>query len=120
TVASFDPGGGRGPDIASRWDPDGALFLTVRTALDALLAELKLPRGEALVSAINIPDMFELLEHHGLRPVPVDVDPATLSPVPGAIEAAVGERTRLVMVAHLLGSRVDMHALHRELDAAGA
>ncbi|EDM76227.1 aminotransferase, DegT/DnrJ/EryC1/StrS family protein [Plesiocystis pacifica SIR-1] len=128
-VASSNPGGPSAEAIAQRWDPDGAVFLTVRTAWDALLAELATRPGpdpeagcpgEVVVTAVNIPDMFELLAHHGFVPVPVDIEPGTLAPAPGAIAAAVNERTRLCLVTHLLGSRVDMDAVFAELDSAGS
>lgn len=120
-LSSVRPAQTTARQVAARWDPSGeaAVFLTVRTAWDVLLTELALPPGEALVTAVNIPDMFELLEHHGLEPQPVDLDPSTLAPEPGALRDAIGERTRLVLVTHLLGTRVDMDTVHAELDAAG-
>ena len=43
---------------------------------------LELPAGsEVIVSAVTIPDMVRIIEHHGLVPVPVDVDAATLEPM---------------------------------------
>src|SRR5687768_1802064 len=55
---------------------DTLACLSVRTGLDLLLQALALPRGsEVLVSAITIRDMVRILEHHGLVPVPLDVDP---------------------------------------------
>jgi len=99
--------------VASGWHPDGVVFLTVRTGFDLLLQELALPRGsEVVCTAVNIPDMFDLLEHHGLVPVPVDLDPATLAPDPGALEAAVTERTRALLITHLVGTRVPMESVH--------
>lgn len=61
-----------------------------------------------LVSAVTHPDMVRIVELHGLRPVPVDVDPSTLAPDPTALRNAVSERARMVLVAHLFGSRVDL------------
>jgi perosamine synthetase len=112
-----------GADAAARraaaaWHPDAVSFLTLRTGWDLLLAALALPRGsEVVCTAVNIPDMFELLEHHGLVPVPVDLDPATLAPQPSDVRAALTEKTALVLVIHLVGARVEMgpiHALARE------
>jgi dTDP-4-amino-4,6-dideoxygalactose transaminase len=58
-----------------------------------------------IVSALTIPDMWTLLEHHGLRVIPVDVDPATLAPTAADIERLVTPATRAVLVAHLFGTR---------------
>ena len=55
------------------------LFCRFSTGFDLLLQTLKLPAGsEILCSAITIPDMIYLVRHHGLVPVPVDLDVATL------------------------------------------
>ena len=82
---------------------------TLRCAWDLLLQSLALPSGtEVVVSAVNIPDMFDILRHHDLVPVPVDLDPDTLAPKPDALKAAIGPRTGLVLIVHLLGSKVPM------------
>lgn len=107
-------------EVAAAWHPDGVAFLTVRTGFDVLLQALSLPAGaEVVCTAVNIPDMFELLEHHGLVPVPVDLDPRTLAPDPAAVEAAITERTVAVLVTHLLGTRVPMDGVHAVAAAHG-
>ena len=100
-------------DVALSWHRDGVGFLTVRTGFDLMLQALALPQGsEVVCTAVNIPDMFDLLEHHGLVPVPVDLDPGTLAPGPEALEAALTERTRAILVTHLVGTRVPMDSVH--------
>ncbi|HLL61730.1 MAG TPA: DegT/DnrJ/EryC1/StrS family aminotransferase [Propionibacteriaceae bacterium] len=90
----------------------GLVCLSVRSAWDLLLGVLDLPAGsEVLVSAITHPGMVTILQEHGLRAVPVDLDPATLAPTVAALEAACTERTRGLLVAHLLGGRVDLAPL---------
>lgn len=95
--------------IESRLSADGReaiTFLSLRSGFDLMLRELALPKGsEVIVSALTIPDMWMLLEHHGLRVVPVDVDPATLAPTAADIERLVTPATRAVLVAHLFGTR---------------
>jgi perosamine synthetase len=66
------------------------------------------PGTEVIVSAITHPDMVRILERHGLVAVPVDIQPETLAPAPGAVESAVTERTRAILVAHLFGGRADL------------
>ena len=92
---------------------DGAVVcFSVRSGFELLLDALDLPRGtEALVSAVTHPDMATILERHGLVPVPVDLDPETLAPDADEAAAAVTPRTRLLVVAHLFGGRVDLTPL---------
>ncbi|MBN2579457.1 MAG: DegT/DnrJ/EryC1/StrS family aminotransferase [Pirellulales bacterium] len=91
-------------------DPEHTLVcLSVRSGFDLLLETLNLPRGsEVLVSAITIPHMVKILEHHGLTPVPVDLDPATMAPTADAWRRAVTPATRAILVAHLFGGRIDV------------
>jgi perosamine synthetase len=97
--------------IAAHWLPDrhAVCCLSVRTAFDALLTELHLPAGtEIVMSAINIAGMQSIAEHHGLILRPVDIDLATLTPRIEDIAAAISPKTRLLLIAHLFGSRVDI------------
>lgn len=93
---------------------DGIACLSVRTGWDLYLRTLSLAEGdEVLVSAVTHPDMARIARGHGLRVVPVDLDPETLAPRMGCLEAAVTERTRVVLVAHLFGGRVDLGPVAR-------
>lgn len=91
---------------------DALVCLSVRSALDLLLTELKWSAGdEVLVSAITIPDIPRILREHGLRAIPVDVDAATLAVDEAALNRAVTSRTRAIIVAHLFGGRLDLTRL---------
>lgn len=95
-------------------DPGAVACLSIRSGLDLYLRLLALPKGsEVLVSALTIPDMWRVLEHHGLVPVPVDLDPETLAPRMDMLERARTDKTRAVLVAHLLGTRLDLDPLVR-------
>lgn len=48
----------------------------------------------------------------GAKPVPVDIDPHTLTIDPARIEAAITPRTRLLLPVHLGGLACDMKAIH--------
>lgn len=87
-------------------DQDDALAcLSVRSGWDLLLTAADLPRGsEVLMSAVTIPDMARIVEHHGLVPVPLDVDVDTMLPTAERIAAAVTPATRAVLIAHLFGT----------------
>ena len=83
--------------------------LSVRSGLDLLLGALaEPPGGEVLVSAVTHPDMVRIIEEHGLRAMPVDLDGATLGPRVELLEAALSPRARAVLVAHLFGGRFDL------------
>ena len=83
--------------------------LSVRSGFDLLLGALaEPPGGEVLVSAVTHPDMVRIIEEHGLRAMPVDLDGATLGPRVELLEAALSPRTRAVLVAHLFGGRFDL------------
>lgn len=101
--------------LQRRLEADGARWgdclacLSVRTGLDLLLATLELPpKSEILMSAMTIPDMARIVEHHGLLPVPVDLDPDTLGPNLASLGRAVTPASRAIVVAHLCGGRVSM------------
>jgi len=96
------------------WSPygDALACLSVRSGLDLSLQALSLPAGsEVLCSAVTIPDMVRLLEHQGLVPVPVDLDPRTLSVSAPDLERAITPRTRAVLLAHLFGARMPLEPL---------
>jgi dTDP-4-amino-4,6-dideoxygalactose transaminase len=83
--------------------------LSVRSGFDLLLQCLALPRdSEILVSAITIRDMVRIIERHGLRAVPVDIDPATCVLRCDLLAQAITPRSKAILVAHLFGSRMGM------------
>ena len=93
---------------------NGMVCLSVRTGWDLYLRALGLERGdEVLASAVTHPDMARIARGHGLRVVPVDLDPETLAPRVGCLEAACMDRTRVVLLAHLFGGRVDLGPVRR-------
>ncbi len=97
--------------VEGRWSPnrDALVCLSVRSGFDLLLHVLALPVGtEVLISAITIPDMIQILVHHGLVPIPIDLDPETLAIDPTQIHRLVGSRTKAILVAHLFGSRMPL------------
>jgi decaprenylphospho-beta-D-ribofuranose 2-oxidase len=82
---------------------------TVRTGFDLLLGALEFPAGsEILMTALTIPEMVNIAKHHGLVPIPLDIESGTMAPEISTIESAITERTRAIVVAHLFGTRVPM------------
>lgn len=101
----------RATRIAASWSRgDGALACSsVRAGFDCLLTALDLRTGdEVLFSGVTHPDMPRIAKAHGLVPVPVDLDLATMAPRTGALEEAVSPRARALVVAHLFGARFDL------------
>ena len=95
-------------------EEEGLVCLSVRSGWDLWLGAQGLRAGdEVLVSAITHPDMVRIIHEHGLRAVPVDIDPETLAPRPWMLEAALTPRTRVVLVAHLFGGRMDLGPVSR-------
>src|SRR5215210_8291692 len=93
---------------------EGLVCLSVRSGWDLWLGAQGLRAGdEVLVSAVTHPDMVRIIRGHGLRAVPVDIDPETLAPRPWMLEVALTPRTRVVLVAHLFGGRMDLGPVAR-------
>lgn len=106
----FLPGESRGA-IERAWSGDAPALacLSVRTGFDLCLQALELPKGsEILMSAVNVPAMFRLVEEHGLLPVPLDIDADSLGPTLADVRQAITPRTRAIVVAHLFGTRADL------------
>lgn len=88
---------------------EGLVCFSVRSGWDLWLRAQGLRAGdEVVVSAVTHPDMVRIIRAHGLRAVPVDIDLETLAPRPGMLEAVLTPRTRVVLVAHLFGGRMDL------------
>jgi perosamine synthetase len=83
--------------------------LSVRTGFDLLLQALKLPVGsEVVMTAVTIPDMIQIVRHHGLVPVPLDLDSERLCPTNEAIQSCITPSTRAIVLAHLFGTRIPL------------
>ena len=89
-------------------DP-AVVVLSVRSGFDLLLSALQLPRqSEVLMSALTVPDMVRIAEHHGLIPVPVDLVEHGCTPSLESLRRSITPNTRVLVVAHLFGTRIDM------------
>ncbi len=101
-------------EIRHYWSMAEQIFpcLSVRTGFDLFWAAVGLPAGtEVMMTALTIPDMPRIVAHHGLTPVPVDVDPATMAPRREMLEKALSPRTRAIVVAHLFGIIIPMEPI---------
>jgi perosamine synthetase len=78
-------------------------------ALDAAVAALGLaPGDEVIMPSFTIISCATAILRAGAVPVPVDCDPVTWNATPDLIKAAITDKTRAIMVAHIYGLPVDM------------
>lgn len=83
-----------------------------RHALWAFLEAARIPHdGEVILAGYNYYVIVRLLVQWGLRPVFVDIDPATLGLDPAGLAPALTDRTRLVVVTHMFGAPADLDAI---------
>jgi dTDP-4-amino-4,6-dideoxygalactose transaminase len=97
------------------------LFWKGRVALYAILRALGVGRGdEVVVPAFTCVAVPNAVLYTGATPVYVDIDEATYTVDPGAVQAAIGERTRAVMAQNTFGLSADLDALRGAAGAQGA
>ena len=105
--------------LASRHDPQ---LRFVRQSPGAIVPDLAhaqeaggLKPGDEVIAAVatGFPTTVNPTLQYGLVPVFVDVDIPTYNAKPEMIEAAVGDRTRAIMLAHTLGNPFDLAEVMR-------
>jgi dTDP-4-amino-4,6-dideoxygalactose transaminase len=96
-------------------EPDAATSTSFgRMACYYILRALELPAGsEIIFPALTFWVVPEIARRAGLKPVFVDVDPATFNIDPTKIEAAITERTRAIVPTHLYGQPCAMTQVMR-------
>uniref|UniRef100_A0A915HQ76 Uncharacterized protein n=1 Tax=Romanomermis culicivorax TaxID=13658 RepID=A0A915HQ76_ROMCU len=96
----------------TNYNPNRALIcLSVRTIFDLYFRVKHFESGSLVVlSAVNIPAMTEIVEKHGLVPVPWDVDPLTLAPDVEQLRILLRGSDKIVAIvlAHIFGKRCDV------------
>ncbi|MFL6734720.1 MAG: lipopolysaccharide biosynthesis protein RfbH [Sphingomicrobium sp.] len=78
-----------------------------------LRGEALKPGDEVITVATGFPTTVNPSLQYGLVPVFVDVDIPTYNIKPDAIEAAISDKTRAIMVAHTLGNPFDLGEVMR-------
>ena len=93
----------------------------VASGTDALHLSLRLlelePGDEVITSPFTFFATAGAIVYAGGRPVFADIDPATFNLEPGAVAAALTDRTRAIIPVHLFGQMAEMPPL---LELAGA
>ncbi|MCX8146152.1 MAG: lipopolysaccharide biosynthesis protein RfbH [Azovibrio sp.] len=77
------------------------------------------PGDEVITAAAGFPTTVNPLLQNGLVPVFVDSHIPTYNPTPASIEAAIGPRTRAIMMAHTLGNPLEIAAIRAIADRHG-
>jgi CDP-6-deoxy-D-xylo-4-hexulose-3-dehydrase len=89
-----------------------ANLLAVAALTSPKLGERRLRSGdEVITTAAGFPTTVAPVVQYGLVPVFLDADPATGNVRPEQIEAAVTDKTRLLIFAHTLGNPFDVAAV---------
>ncbi len=95
---------------------DTLLAFSVRSGFDLLLQALELDPGDEIIfSAMNINGMVNIVRREGYLPVPIDFDLDSLTPTVESLERAITPRSKVLIVAHLFGCRLQFDHL---IDAA--
>ena len=105
-------------EIENLWPMENVIVgLSVRTIFDSLLLTKNFKKGsEVIMTGITIPNMLKIVESHGLKIVPIDLDMETLQLKKEALNRAVSKKTVMIVVAHLFGSRMEMGPVYKALD----
>lgn len=110
--------------IAALWDASGRCHsmtcLSVRTGFDLLLSAMDLaPNDEIIMTAVNIPHMFQIASGRGLKVVPAEIGSGTLAPDADALKSLITGRTRAIVAAHLFGARADLSPIREAIKGRG-
>ena len=117
-------GGDRGALVRqaeSYWSGESSLLcFSVRSGFDLLLKALALqPGDEVIFSAVNIKGMIGIVRREGFVAVPLDFDRASITPSAASLQRALSPRSKVLVVAHLFGCRLEFEALIDAAHAAG-
>jgi len=114
-------GMGRRADLSDRFERRFAEFVGVehalavasgRAGLSLILQSLKLPRGSRVaLASLNTPIVPNVLLHHGLKPLFVDVCEADGTLSAADLQAALDDDTSAVIATHLEGFPCNVQAI---------
>ena len=105
-------------EIESLWPRENVIVaLSVRTIFDSILTSKNFEKGsEVIMTGITIPDMVKIVESHGLKIIPIDIDMERLQIKEEDVNKAISNKTVMIVVAHLFGSRMEMDPVYKALE----
>lgn len=84
---------------------------SVRSGFDLMIQALELETDdEVIFSALNVKGMIKIARRSGLTPVPLDLDIAHFGPSVEQLERAITPRSKVLVVAHLFGTLLELDA----------
>src|SRR5947209_139784 len=84
------------------------------SALHIAVRALGLERGaEVILPSFTFSALLNVILQEGLQPRFVDIDPETYNTTPELVEAAITDRTRLILAVHTFGFLVDTEAVRQ-------
>ena len=90
---------------ASVKSPHAVAVNSGRRAMTLILQYFKVSAGtEVIIPAYTLKDLVPLIQQLGARVIPVDIDEDSLTISPSAVEAALTERSRAILVLHTFGT----------------
>ena len=98
-------------DVALVNSGSTANLTAVMALMSPLLDDPLRPGDEVVTPAVTFPTTLAPLVHCGLVPVFVDCEVGTYNVDPRLLEAAIGPRTRALMVPHTLGNPCDVDVI---------
>ena len=111
---------GRIAEIVDAAPEDVTLFAKGRVALYAILRALGVgANDEVILPAFTCVAVPNAILYAGARPVYVDIDPATYTIDPAAVEAAITDRTRVILAQNTFGLSADLETLAAIADRHG-
>ena len=108
-------------EAESFWPGEQTLLaFSVRSGFDLLLQALGLEQGDEIIfSAMNINGMVNIVKREGYQPVPIDFDLDSLTPTVESLQRAITPRSKVLIVAHLFGCRLQFDHLCDAAHEAG-
>jgi len=91
------------------------------SALQIAVRALGLERGvEVILPSFTFSALLNVILQEGLQPRFVDIDAETYNATPKLVEAAITDRTRLILAVHTFGFPADAEALREIWESIGA
>lgn len=111
-VSQTLPFHGEPPQMLSMPNGAGVLCNSVRLGFYLYLKSLDLPKGsEVVISAISIPEMFQIVELLGLKPIALDFEEYRVTHTVDEFKQKLGSQSRVLVLCHLFGYAVQFDSL---------